>query len=238
MKKNLIIACLASIISANTFAAEPVYSFKQINESKTVPHSLNGFKKTLESKSEIPKNAIKIKILPLLFSTASFQYERVISEKLSVACDFNYLFYTTTNQSFSSGSSVSDSKVSFSGFGISPELRLYPGEEALKGFFVGPYINYLNMSIKVENTESNGVTGIGELKGITALGAGVLLGWKWLVAESFSIEAHTGLNYLMVNIPTDLSVRYSDGSTKNEEGPDLNASGLLPTLGFSLGYAY
>lgn len=235
MKKNWTIAILFCMLSAHIYAAEPTYTFKPKNET-TLPYSLSGFKK---QKAETPQNAIKIKILPLIFNMASFQYERVINEKMSVACDVNYVFYSSTSDGNSMGAGVNtSSKVTFTGFGISPELRFYPGEEALKGFFVGPYLNYLTMNIKVENTDVNGLTGIGELKGITALGAGVLLGWKWLVAESFSIEAHTGLNFLTVNVPSTVTVKYSDGTSKTEDGPNLSASGLLPTLGFSLGYAF
>lgn len=232
MRKTILLAASIAMFSTTLLATEPTFIPK--NDLPKSSYNLNDVKKFKKANYGDPQNAIKLKLIPLLFNMVSLQYERALNEKMSVACDLNFLFYSSTI----GAAGLSGGKVSYSGFGISPEFRFYPGEEALKGFFVGPYISYLGMSIKAEGMGSNGLAGTAEITGINAIGGGALLGWKWLIADAFSIETHIGANYLSLTIPSTVTVNYSNGTSDIQSGPDFSASGFLPTGGVSLGYAF
>ncbi len=232
MKKFTLTLACAIMLNVASRAAEPV-----LKAEPTLPSSsqhLSDVKMPKKAMRGDAENCIKLKLVPLAFSMVSLQYERALNEKMSAACDLNLLFY-----SMSTGvGSLTDAKVTYSGFGISPEFRYYPGEEALKGFFVGPYLTYFNMGIKAEGTDMYGKTGSAEITGITAMGGGALLGWKWLIADVFAIETHVGVNYLSMTTPTTIDVKYSNGTTNKEDFPKVSFSGALPTAGVSLGYAF
>ncbi len=235
MKKNLIIVACLTLFSAKLFAVEPIYSFKPKNPSMVEsPYSLTGYKKLKQTYSSEPQNVVKLKLFPMIFSLFTLQYERSIKENMSVACDFSFLRRTSSSTDVS-GESIS---TTISAFGFSPEFRFYPSGDASQGFFVGPYATYLNMGIKGEYTNSNGAKGTGEISGITAVGGGVLLGWKWLIKDAFVIESHLGYNYLSFSTPSTVDVTYTDGTNGVEKVDALNFAGGLPTAGLSLGYAF
>jgi len=236
MKKNFTIAIILSLIVLKTEANEPVYSLNHAEKPAKNPYSLNYNHQAKKTSVSDPANAIKLKLFPLILSVFTVQYERSLTDNISVACDLSFLRRSTSSSGDMSGSETQS--LTTTAFGISPELRFYPGGNASQGFFVGPYATYMNLAIKGEYTNSNGISGTAELNGINAIGGGVLLGWKWLIKEAFVIETHIGYNYLNVNIPTSIEVNYSDGTKEFENGPSLNFSGGLPTAGVSLGYAF
>lgn len=234
MKKRTLL--FIGFLALTTFlkAEEPTTFFKpnQGNQEKYLSN-VKLLKK--QKRGGDAENCVKLKTIPLLFRMFSVQYERALNEKMSIACDVNLLFFSASQTS----GSLSDGKVTYSGFGLSPEFRFYPGEEALKGFFVGPYLSYLGMGIKVEGTNgNNGKKGTAELSGISAFGGGVLLGWKWIFADVFALETHLGVNYLNLTIPSTINIKYDDGTSETEVGPTFSASGVLPTVGLSLGYSF
>ncbi|MEI6881834.1 MAG: DUF3575 domain-containing protein [Bacteroidota bacterium] len=230
MKKSLLIIVGIALLSFTASAEEPIKLSSKNTESKSTPYHLNSTRSVKKSKySSDPENCIKLKVVPLLFRMASLQYERRIKDNMTVACDVNLLFLSAT---------VDGATLSYSGFGLSPELRFYPGGEAMKGFFIGPYLSYLGMSLKgeVENTAHG--KGTGEISGITAIGGGALLGWKWIFADVFALETHIGINYLSLTMPDKVDYKYADGTSGSEPISSFSGAGILPTGGLSLGYAF
>lgn len=187
-----------------------------------------------KTKSDNPQNVIKIKLFPFLWRVTSLQYERTLKDNLSIACDVNFMFYSASISS----SSLQSAKASYTGFGVSPELRFYPGANAPRGFFIAPYATYFTMGLKVEGKDANGSTGSASISGINAIGGGALLGWKWLIADVFAIEAHLGVNYLSFSTPDRIDITYADGTKSTEPAPSLSAEGVIPTGGISLGYGF
>ncbi|MCX6187153.1 MAG: DUF3575 domain-containing protein [Bacteroidetes bacterium] len=232
MKKFTLTLACAIMFNVASKAAEPV--LKAEPKLPASSQHLSDVKMTKKAMRGDAENCIKLKLIPLALSTVSLQYERALNEKMSAACDVNFLFYSTTTDL----GSLTGGKLSYTGFGLSPEFRYYPGEEALKGFFVGPYLTYFNMGIKAEGTDASGRTGSAELTGMTAMGGGALLGWKWIIADVFAIETHVGVSYLSMTTPTTIDVKYSDGTKKTEAFPSISLTGTLPTAGVSLGYAF
>lgn len=231
MKKQLLLTSLLLSLGIYASAFEP--------ETKKLEYGL-GIKPKSTSKSYHqkgygnPENVVKLKLVPLAFSMASIQYERVLNDYMSVAADLNLLFYSTTT----TAGSLSSASLKYSGFGLSPEFRYYPSGNAPAGFFLGPYLTYFGMGFKLEGADITGISGKAEVSGISAFGGGLLLGWKWLIKDAFAIETHLGLNYLNVNIPDKIDLTYSDGRKETVTGIGFSAAGILPTGGLSLGYAF
>ncbi len=230
MKKTLLILASIAMMNFTASAEEPLKLSIKNTESKNNPYHLTSTRSVKKSKySSDPENCIKLKVIPLLFRMASLQYERKIKDNMTVACDVNLLFFSAT---------TGGTTVSYNGFGLSPEFRFYPGGEAMKGFFIGPYLSYLGMSLKgeVENTARG--KGTGEISGITAIGGGAILGWKWIFGDVFALETHLGLNYLSLTLPGKMDYKYEDGTSGSEDLGSFSGSGILPTAGLSLGYAF
>jgi hypothetical protein len=234
MKKTILLMSSIVLLSSNLLAYEPTLSLTKKSDLAKSPYSLTDFKKMKKANADDPQNAIKLKLFPMVFTLFTLQYERSITDNMSVACDLSFLRRTQSSTS-TSGESLS---TTISAYGFSPEFRFYPSGDARQGFFVGPYATYLNMGIKGEYKNSNGSKGTGEISGITAVGGGVLLGWKWLIKDAFVIETHLGYNYLSFSTPETVDVGYEDGTKGVEKVEALNFSGGLPTAGLTLGYAF
>jgi len=234
MKKTILLFSGIVLLASSLFAYEPTLSLTNKSDLAKSPYSLTDFKKIKKANADDPANVVKIKLLPLIFTMFTLQYERSIKENMSVACDFSFLRRSVTETNLNNESFTT----TYSAFGFSPEFRLYPNGDAREGFFVGPYATYLNFGIKGEYVNSNSAKGTGEISGITAIGGGVLLGWKWLIQDAFVIETHLGYNYLSLTTPSTVNVTYTDGTNGQERVPELSVSGGLPTGGVTIGYAF
>lgn len=218
----------------SVLATEPEKKKEPVKEMREF--SYFDMNRPLQKHASDPMNVIKLKPLMLAFQMVSVQYERVIgnNSNMSLASDVNILFYSASL----SGSSVTNVTQTITGFGLSPEFRFYPGGNAPRGFFLGPYVTYFGMGIKMEGTGSGGGRATAELTGINAVGGGALIGWKWLIGDVFSIETHVGANYLSMKIPTTVTYKEAGQPDQIDQGPDVNFAGFLPSLNFSLGYAF
>ena len=97
------------------------------------------------------------------------------------------------------------------GFGINAEIRVYPSQKSLRGFYIAPNISYNSLS-------TGGVT-------ITPFSIGALIGWQWFPGDDFAIGLGLGIDYYMVS-----------GS---HEGNNLGSyKGSVPAVRFDIGYAW
>lgn len=80
------------------------------------------------SVSEEP-NVVKVNTLSFIVGTGSIFYERKISDNLSGQLGVGYLSYK-----------IEDSK--FTGLILTPEVRFYPKQNAIDGFYLAPYFRY------------------------------------------------------------------------------------------------
>ena len=143
------------------------------------------------------KNAIKVNIFSPIVRTGSFFYERALSDGASAQLGF---FYT--------GYKVTDTK--FTGFGITPEVRIYPSKnEDIKGFYVAPFLRYQNFTLKDEVTASKGT--------LSTFGGGVLIGGQFLFGNIVTLDIFIGPAYNTGSIKVD-SGSESDFSTGAFDG--------------------
>jgi len=233
MKKTILTIAITSLISLSAFAFEP--DLTKVPMTKSV-EPFKYLKREKVHRGYDKENVIKLKLIPLLLSTVSLQYERVLKENMSAACDVDFLFYST---SIPDASSLSNVTLTFSGFGLSPEFRFYPGGEAPKGFYVAPYLSYFSLGFKeVGKDLSSGATGSAEIRGLTAMGAGVIVGYQWLIGGVFSIETHLGASFTNMSTPSTITVKYTGQPDQTIPFPSFTFSGFLPTAGVQIGVAF
>ncbi|MEM7371516.1 MAG: DUF3575 domain-containing protein [Bacteroidota bacterium] len=147
-------------------------------------------------------NVVKISPLKLAIRTFAISYEHTFTDKIAVGLGTNFFLRTDFNEGLAGSISNLDTTGNFSstainlnGFTFTPEFRYYPGGKAPQGFFLDPFVRFLqyktavdavfNDNAEVSNIESN--------FRFRALGPGFSLGYQWIIAERFSIEWHGGL---------------------------------------------
>ena len=98
-------------------------------------------------------NIVKLNLSSLAYRNIALQYERVLGNKVSVACGIRYMpngsvpFTKTLDDIVTSGGDSSDfSAWKASSLAITPEFRFYP-KHAGKGFYLAPYFRYRSVSL-------------------------------------------------------------------------------------------
>src|SRR5690606_25910137 len=121
------------------------------------------------------QNAVKINILSPIFRTINLSFEHALSESGSLQLGFYY-----------TGASVSDLK--YSGFGITPEYRIYLSETpAIEGVYLAPFLRYQSVSLEVENSGSEA--------DFSAFGGGLVIGKQWVFKERITLDIFIGPSY-------------------------------------------
>jgi hypothetical protein len=129
------------------------------------------------------------------------------------------------NSSVLVGAGIAGFKISgskYSSLGGEAQYRYY-FSEALKGWYGGAKVGYLSGKVKIddyfdgEQYETN----------FGAFNVGIKAGHQWVFKSGFTLDLNLGAAYS--------SYKYDDnqGAFSN-----LKASGVLPNLGFALGYAF
>ncbi len=163
------------------------------------------------------KNAFKINIFSPIVRTGSFFYERALSDGASAQLGF---FYT--------GFKVTDTK--FSGFGITPEFRLYPSKnEDMKGFYLAPFIRYQNFSLETPALDVN-LDPITAEATLSTFGGGLLIGGQFLFGDIVTLDIFVG-------------PAYNSGSVKVDSGDEADFSlgsfeGFGVRTGVTIGLAF
>jgi len=155
------------------------------------------------------KNVLKINTLSLFVLTPTIFYERKLSDMTSAQVGVAYMGYK-----------VSDAR--FSGLILTPEFRIYPKKNALDGFYIAPYLRYMNLSVKSSSEDAKA--------SLTVMGGGLLFGRQWITKSGFNMDLFFGGHY-------------GSGSAKANSGNttwfDKNLfSGFRTRAGFALGFAF
>lgn len=162
-----------------------------------------------KSKVSTEKNVLKVNTLTLIIATGSIFYERKVSDLTSVQLGVAYLGYK-----------ISDAK--FSGLILTPEFRIYPKKNAIDGFYIAPYLRYLNLTAKstVEDTNAS----------LTVMGGGVLFGRQWVTDSGFNMDLFFGAHYGSGSVK---------GNSDDSEWVDSNLfTGFKTRVGFAFGFAF
>src|SRR5687767_2809783 len=82
-------------------------------------------------------NAIKLNPLSLIFATGNVSYERAMSEKTSLQLGGFYSGFSTSG-------------LKYSGWGVTPEFRMYFAgqKQALNGVYVAPFVRYQSFNLE------------------------------------------------------------------------------------------
>ena len=161
------------------------------------------------------KNLVKVNFLSPIVKTFNFQYEHVINERKSLQLG---VYYT----------GFSSSGTSFSGFGITPEFRMYLSntKTAPEGFYLAPFVRYQSFTLKAtedfSSTESKAT--------LSAIRPGFIIGYQWIFSDIVSLEFFLGPSYSISSLKVT-SGSESDFSTGIFDGFGLRS-------GLSLGIAF
>lgn len=183
--------------------------------------ALSFFSSKSDVKAQVKENVVTLSISNLIVATPTLYYERALSDKNSAKLG---LFYTTYK--------AGDTK--YSGLGIMPEYRIYPGsKDAPSGFYFAPFLKYQNFSLKSDYTDL-GVPYEAKAS-LSGIGGGLIVGNQWLFGDVVALDLFIGPSL------ASWSVNYKDNA--NEEYFDFaifNTSGLGVGVrfGISLGFGF
>lgn len=178
---------------------------------------------TKEVEREGDWNIAKINLSALATGTFSFQYERALSNKVSLALGVKFrpssgIPFKSTIKSFldtlSDGVAIdfiNNAKVG--GYAITPEIRFYLGKGAMHGFYLAPFARYESNNLNnwrytfKSTTKSIIIDFTGKQKGI---GVGLQIGAHYLLSQKISLDLwlagpYVFSNKIDVNSVTDLS---------------------------------
>jgi Protein of unknown function (DUF3575) len=158
-------------------------------------------------------NVIKVNPIALIGSgTDLVSFEHKLGDKSSASIGLG-----------AGGYSFGGSK--YSSFGGELQYRYY-FEEALKGWYAGGQIAYSAGKVTVDNFGFSSNTNL-ETK-FTTLQIGAKGGYQWVFGSGFALDLNLGIAYT--------KFAYTDNTNSVFSG--LSGSGVLPTFGFGLGYAF
>ncbi|WP_017730666.1 DUF3575 domain-containing protein [Nafulsella turpanensis] len=170
-----------------------------------------------ELQAQVRSNVVKFNPLSLAVGTFNFSYERVLNDSKAVQLG---VYFT----------SIGTDALKYSGYGITPEYRLYLSESkgAPEGWHVTPFLRYSSFNL------STSAEGMEESATMTTFGGGVVAGHQWLFGQSdrVTLDMYIGPKY------DKASFKY-EGSA-GEEDFDLNGglSGFWIRGGLTLGVAF
>jgi len=164
-----------------------------------------GVSSAQSSGSEDPeqKNLVKWNAGALLLNNFSFQYERAITRKISVAMGLRF----APKSGFAADSKLKDlidndetweniKDFKTGNIAFTPEVRFYMGKGGFQGFYFAPFLRYARYSAEIpyqfdvdDNSEQGYYTETIPLDGnVATLTGGLLLGAQWTIGKRFALD--------------------------------------------------
>lgn len=129
-------------------------------------------------------NNVKTDLFSPIIRTYVLKYERAFTEDFAGQLGF---FYT--------GYRPGDTESVLSGYGITPEFRLYLSESpAPDGFYLAPNFRYMKLTAKDEVTDEEG--------SLTSLGFALNLGGQWIFKDLIALDIWLGPSYNFREVTT------------------------------------
>lgn len=147
-------------------------------------------------KAQEKSNLIKLNLWPLTVGNISLEYERSINEHLSINGTVSYRpdaslpFKSLWESAFDDDNNILG-EAKLGAFSITPEVRFYLGnKEALKGFYIAPFVKYANYNIhtKITVDESNYHREVPISGTLNAFTAGVAVGSQWRLGQNIYLD--------------------------------------------------
>jgi hypothetical protein len=170
-------------------------------------------------------NIIKAGLSDALLGYFNLSYERVVGKKNSIVIKGGYM--EPTKSPFISEKALTPEAYTFDGseggIDISVEYRIFTGKEkALLGFYISPYLRYLNQSLayfdEIDNRSFNVAAGL------NTLGIGAQLGYQVIISSLLSLDFYffgAGIDYHTLNLKYRL-VQPESGFDYNSVADDIN----------------
>lgn len=149
------------------------------------------------------KNIFKVNLTALFLNQYNFQYERVISKRISLVVGYRtmpkgpvpFKQKLIDNSTDPAGAKAAFDALSISNTAITPELRLYTGKKGYgKGFYLAPFYRMATFKASGFNIDFTNAAGnpssmqlSGELKGNTY---GMMMGAQWSLGKHVSLDWH------------------------------------------------
>jgi hypothetical protein len=162
------------------------------------------------------ENVVKINPLAILGGTDLVSYERAFSDKTSGVISAGY-------GGFKFGS------VKYSSVGGGLQYRYY-FNEVLSGWYGAARVSYQSGEVESETITIGGTSTDAEKFNFSAFGAGLNIGHQWIWDSGFSLDLNLWASYK--------SFDYDFDNAAQEASFNFRVSGILPTFGFGLGYAF
>ena len=162
------------------------------------------------------ENVVKINPLAVLGGTDLVSYERALSDNSSGVISAAY-----------GGFKISGTKYTSIGGGL--QYRYY-FDEVLDGWYGAGVVSYQSGQVESESISIGGVSTDSEEFDFSAFGGGIKAGHQWVWDSGFTLDLNLGASYK--------SFDYDFENDTQEDFYDFKASGVLPTFGFALGYAF
>lgn len=200
--KITILATLLIAVSAFSYSAEP-FILKQKETKESIFRSVLKEKKSKSAMGktyESPKFNVKLNLSQLFLTNFSPQFEYSFHKNFSGALSVNFflprkvpgLFFD--NRTDPTGQVLGFIGPKFSAWGITPEIRFYPGakvdKQAPHGFYLAPYFRYAKYSISASYSDDyNGKTETFDFKmsygGFTG---GLMIGAQWVFDNHLTFD--------------------------------------------------
>ena len=147
----------------------------------------------------INKNLIKFNLAGALLNNYTFQYERVLSRKQSIALTIGISpnvplpFKSTLLNAFGGNSDAKRAieTTRFTRYTVNLEYRFYFSGNAPKGLYFAPFLRYMNMKLSQDYTftpSDNKLHTAHMNSGFNGFGAGFLIGDQFLLGPHWAID--------------------------------------------------
>jgi len=155
-------------------------------------------------------NIIKINPLSFLLKTGYVSFEHKIDDHSSWQMGLAYM------------AGYDDGITKFNGLILTPEYRIYYKDNALSGYYIGPFLRYQNFTLDRQFDSS---------AKLTTFGGGVVFGRQWVYYKGFVMDIFAGPMY-NAGKPQDIT----GAATFNDTGLGLN--NFFFRFGLSLGFGF
>ncbi|MCU0444893.1 MAG: DUF3575 domain-containing protein [Microscillaceae bacterium] len=140
------------------------------------------------------RNLVKMNLISPVISSLSFGYERVMNDITTIQVSLFYFNRTRESASLTSG------------FGITPEVRLYLSDRKTSpaGFFVAPYVTYQNVGVRdfvFINSQTSQTTE--QTSRLRMYGVGIIIGGQWIFKDIVSLDIWGGPGYFGGSLKDD-----------------------------------
>lgn len=195
-QKKLFTALLISALSITSLVAQSTLD-EQSGGSAPV-----NVKPPAEKADKNKMNIVKVNLMALAFKNYSFQYERVLTKKISVAVGIrsmpsgNLPFVDNYADDIANGDADLEANIrslKVGNFAITPEVRFYLNQKGYgRGFYIAPYYRYAKFNsdeLPITFDGDANTTKTIKLKGdITTHSGGVMIGAQWHLGKVVTLD--------------------------------------------------